>query len=240
MMITKVNTTDSRRFFNAAVDNDTLILDMFDVIGSSDLFGNGITSTAVKAALDESGDCPNVTMNINSKGGDLFEGVAIFNLLRNSGKTIHCNVVGLAASAASLIACAGNTVTMGVGSSYMLHEAEGICAGYGDDMHKMGDTLSQVTNSAADIYKAKTGMAKDKVLALMKAETWLTPKEAVAQGFADAVSKKNAQPTNMYDLSNFKNVPEELKNEVSEETKTEADDFNSAAVHLKQIQLMRG
>jgi len=54
------------------------------------------------------------------------------------------------------------------------------------------------------------------------------------------VSKKNAQPTNMYDLSNFKNVPEELKNEVSEETKTEADDFNSAAVHLKQIQLMRG
>src|ERR1035437_2473920 len=119
-----------------------LQLDIMDVIGG-DMFGMGITASAVAEAIAGAEDCTSVSLTVNSPGGDLFEGVAIYNILKNCGKPVVVNVIGLAASAASLIACAGK-VNMCPGTQFMLHEAMGIEAGYGDDLRKMADVLDSV------------------------------------------------------------------------------------------------
>lgn len=196
-------------YFKAQAGEGLLMLDIMDVIGA-DFFGDGITAQNVSDAMSQ-GDYNGIALNINSPGGDLFQGVAIYNLLKNCGKPVTVNVVGLCASAASLIACAGDKVTMQLGTQYMLHRAMGMAAGFSDDMHKMGDTLDSVTDSAADLYVAKTGMAKDKILAMMKAETWMKPDQAKANGFADEISQTKAKVSNSFDLSMFKNAPIELQ-----------------------------
>ncbi|HSY26415.1 MAG TPA: head maturation protease, ClpP-related [Burkholderiaceae bacterium] len=201
--------------FSAKADGGALTLEIYDAIGA-DFFGDGITATSVSSAIAQAGKFASITVRLNSPGGDLFEGVAIYNLLRAAGKPVNVVVDGLAASAASLIACAGDTITMGLGTQYMLHEALAMTAGYASDMRKMADTLDSVSSSAADIYVAKTGLAKDKVLALMAAETWYGPEDAVANGFATSVSASKATVTNSFDLSVFKNTPIELQTKTKE------------------------
>lgn len=152
-------TKNPLHYFKAQAGEGLLTLDVMDVIGA-DMFGDGITAQCVSDAMSQAGDYSSVALNINSPGGDLFEGVAIYNTLKASGKPVTVNVVGLCASAASLIACAGDKVMMQLGTQYMLHEAQAITAGAAADMLKMADTLKSVTESAADIYVAKTGMKK--------------------------------------------------------------------------------
>jgi ATP-dependent protease ClpP protease subunit len=156
--------------FKAQVDDDkTLSIDMFDAIGQT-MFGDGITAESVKNAMDQAGDFSSITMNVSSPGGDLFQGVSIRNLLKQCGRPVNINVVGMCASAASLVATAGK-VTMAPGTCYMLHEAQGMSMGDADTMRKMADTLDTVTSSASALYTEKTGKSKKDILALMKAET---------------------------------------------------------------------
>lgn len=222
----QTNSKDPRRFFNITNKANALTLDIMDAIGA-DMFGDGITAAAVSDALSQTENFASVTLNINSPGGSLFEGVAIYNTLKACGKPVNVNVVGMAASAASLIAMAGDTITMQLGTQLMIHRAMAMTAGFSDEMRKMADTLDSVSASAADIYVAKTGLPKDKVLALMEAETWMSPEEAVAQGFATSVSKEAKAIKNAFDLSMFKNAPPSLKvqtKEVDGEALT-AEDF---------------
>lgn len=197
--------------FSAKANADVLTLEIYDMIGA-DFFGEGITASKVSDAIKAAGDFSSLAVRLNSPGGDLFEGVAIYNLLRSSGQPVNVFVDGLAASAASLIAMAGDTITMGDGTQMMIHRAMGGVLGYSDDMRKMADTLDSVSGSAADIYVKRTELPKDKVLALMTAETWMSPQEAMDKGFATAVSKDKAMPiSNLFDLSMFKNTPIQLQ-----------------------------
>jgi ATP-dependent protease ClpP protease subunit len=194
---------EKNRFFNSAKADDGLTLSFYDAIGS-DIFGEGITAQAVSDALK--GDFKSITVRLNSPGGDAFVGTAIYNLLRSCSKPISVIVDGMAASAASIVAMAGDTITMNTGSVMMIHEAQALAIGDEDLMRKMADTLNKVTGTIADIYVAKTGLAKEKVLAMMKEETWMNGEEAVANKFATSVGK-DAAVKNEYDLSVFKNVP---------------------------------
>jgi ATP-dependent Clp protease, protease subunit len=197
--------------FRAEVNSATkcLSLQIYDVIGA-DMFGQGITASMVKAAMDQD-DYSDIQVNLNSPGGDAFEGVAIYNVLKNSGKSVRVVVDGLAASAASIVAMAGDTITMGEGSMIMIHEAMALCAGFADDFRQMADTLDTVSASIADIYVSRTKNKKSDVLEMMKVETWMGSKEAVKNGFATEVAGK-AKVSNAFDLSVFRNVPQELKN----------------------------
>lgn len=198
------------RIFNAVTNSGTLTLDVYDYIGA-DFMGGGITEAMVTDALRNS-DSKSVVLNINSPGGSAFAGVAIRNVLAQSSKTVKVNVVGLAASAASIIAMAGDTITMHSGSVMMIHPAQAMAMGDATEMRKMADTLDTVTDSIADVYVAKTGLDKQTVLDMMNAETWMTADDAVAKGFATQVSKEKAAISNAFDLKvlNFQRVPEEL------------------------------
>jgi ATP-dependent protease ClpP protease subunit len=199
---------ETNKFFNATTEGNTLTLAFYEVIGDADMFGNGITPQMVAEALN--GDCADVTLRINSPGGDAFAGVAIYNLLRASTKPINVIVDGMAASAASIIAMAGDTITMNQGAVMMVHEAQGVAFGDRATMMKMADTLETVTGSIADIYATRTQNSKKDVLAMLAAETWMDSKEAVAKNFATAVSKEQSIG-NSFDLSSFRNVPESFK-----------------------------
>jgi ATP-dependent Clp protease protease subunit len=197
-------------YFSAKAAADTLVLDVMDVIGG-DMFGQGITALQIKAALDEN-TYSDIQLNINSPGGDAMEGVTAYNVLRATGKPIAVNVVGMAASAASIVMMAGDSITMFPGSTCMIHGAMSICAGFAVDMRKMADVLDTVTESIADIYVARTKNSKRAIMEWVNAELWMNPQDAVKNGFATEIGKHPAVK-NSFDLSafNFKNVPEELK-----------------------------
>jgi ATP-dependent protease ClpP protease subunit len=195
------------RFFNAVKVGDALEMSIYDAIGEG-MFGGGITPQTVQQVLndDEQDDYSSITLRVNSPGGDAFAGVAIYNLLKACSKPVNVIVDGMAASAASIVCMAGDTICMNAGTVMMIHEAQGCAMGDSDTMVKMADTLKTVTASIADIYVAKTGMSKNKVLEMMKEETWMDPKDAVKQKFA-TVEGKDGAVKNSFNLSIFKHAP---------------------------------
>jgi ATP-dependent Clp protease protease subunit len=244
---------EKNKFFNATTEGKTLTLAFYDAIGNADMFGNGITPQMVAEALSD--DYDDVTLRLNSPGGDAFAGVAIYNLLRASTKPINVIVDGMAASAASIIAMAGDTITMNQGSVMMIHEAQGVAFGDAATMIKMADTLKTVTGSIADIYATRTKNSKKDVLEMLAAETWMDSKECVSMNFATAVSKEKAIK-NSFDLSSFRNTPEELKKVEEEPVVAEpvaaepvvveepvvaepVAEFDSIALLKKQVELNR-
>ena len=198
------------RFFNASKTDDTLVMSFYDLIGEN-WHGTGATPKMVADALKT--DFDSIELHLNSPGGDAFAGVAIYNLLKASSKPINVIVDGLAASAASIVAMAGDTISMSTGSMLMIHEAMSSAFGNADDMTKMAETLTSVTGSIADIYVARTGLPKADVLAMQNVETWMTAQEAVDKGFATAVSKDKKAVKNEFNLDRFRNAPPSLRAE---------------------------
>lgn len=156
---------------------------IYDEIGDS--WWGGI---APKALIDEIAalDVESMTVHINSPGGAAWDGITIMNALRAHKATVNVVVDGLAASAASMIAMAGDTVTMNRGSQMMIHDASGGAYGNAQDLESTAAVLHKLSDSAADIYAARAGGTREDWRAVMQAETWYTAEEAVTAGLADA------------------------------------------------------
>ena len=170
----------------AAEADDPATISIYDVIGEDYWTGGGVTAKRVSAALRSIGPQP-VTVSINSPGGDFFEGLAIYNLLREHPAKVSVKVMGIAASAASVIAMAGDDIAVGLGSFLMLHNGWGVVVGNRHDMASAADLFAAFDQSMVDIYAARTGMEAKAIAKLMDAETYLAASEAVAKGFADRV-----------------------------------------------------
>lgn len=136
-----------------------------------------------------------ITVRINSVGGDIFDGIAILNALRGHDATINVVVDGLAASIASVIAMAGDTVTMNRNSQMMVHNGWAVCCGDMNDMAKTAEMLAKTTTNLASIYAEKSGGTVDDWLAVMAEETWMTADEAVEAGLADSVIQADSDNT---------------------------------------------
>lgn len=169
----------------AAEADETATISIYDVIGQDFWTGEGITAKRVAAALRSIGKAP-VTVNLNSPGGDMFEGLAIYNLLREHPAEVTVKVMGLAASAASIIAMAGDTIEMGLGTFLMVHNSWGMVIGNQQDMRDAAGTFAEFDAAMADIYAARTGLPAAEIAELMAEETWLRPASAIEKGFADA------------------------------------------------------
>lgn len=167
----------------AAEEKDRTI-SIYDVIGQDFWTGEGVTAKRIAAALRAIGKGP-VTVNINSPGGDLFEGFAIYNLLRDHDGEVTVKVLGLAASAASVIAMAGDTIQVSRASFVMIHNTWVMAIGNRNDLHETAEFLEPFDRAMADIYSSRTGLDTDDVTAMMDAETWMGGAEAIGKGFAD-------------------------------------------------------
>lgn len=168
----------------AAREGDNSI-SIFDVIGA-DYWGEGVTASRIAGAL-RSLNGADVTVNINSPGGDMFEGLAIYNLLREYDGKVTVKVLGLAASAASIIAMAGDDVQIGRGAFLMIHNCWVYAMGNRHDLAQIATDMEPFDKAMSDIYQARSGLDAAIVNAMMDGETYIGGSEAVAKGFADSL-----------------------------------------------------
>ncbi|ELY3748289.1 Clp protease ClpP [Cronobacter sakazakii] len=168
----------------AARDGDNSI-SIFDVIGA-DYWGEGVTASRIAGAL-RSLNGADVTVNINSPGGDMFEGLAIYNLLREYDGKVTVKVLGLAASAASIIAMAGDEVQIGRGAFLMIHNCWVYAMGNRHDLAQIATDMAPFDKAMSDIYQARSGLDAATVDKMMDGETYIGGREAVEKGFADSL-----------------------------------------------------
>lgn len=170
----------------------------------------GVTAQAFISDLKNLGDVKSIVLSVNSPGGSVFDGLAIYNALkgmRNKGVHITGRVMGIAASAASFVIMAANTIEMPENSMMMVHYASGLAWGNAEDMRETADILDKIDASIVGIYTARTGKSEEDVRALLAAETYMTASEAKANGFADNVTD-NVKATASFELER---LPENVK-----------------------------
>lgn len=163
-------------------DNTISIL---DVIGQ-DWFGEGVTAKRISAALRAIGK-NDVVVNVNSPGGDYFEGLAIYNMLREHPAKVTVKVLGIAASAASVIAMAGDEIQIARAGFLMIHNTWVIAMGDRHQLRDVADWLEPFDQSAIDIYAARTGLSDGELGKMLDRETWIGGSDAVDKGFADSL-----------------------------------------------------
>lgn len=166
----------------------------------------GITARSFAGELKALGDIKHIDLRIHSPGGDVFEGMAIFNLLKSHPAKITVHIDGLAASMGSVIAMAGDIINMPENSMMMIHKPWGIQGGDADDMRKYAELLDKVEDSLITAYR-RTGLSDDEIKTLLKQETWYTGAEAVAAGFADSVTKAVEVAALLKSQPEYENMP---------------------------------
>lgn len=194
-----------------------LELDLYGTVGS--LWDDGINAAKVVALLRNAEDVTEIECRINSMGGNAFDGIAIMNALKDHPAEVTVKVDGLAASAASIIAMAGDTIEMGEGSFLMVHRASGFVYGQADDMLKTAEILEKADGEIIDVYARRSKKPVETVRGWVEAETWFTGQEAVDAGLADkAVADPESKNKAAEALAghgaifNFANLPESLRN----------------------------
>lgn len=164
-----------------------------------EFFGYSVaTPTSVQSALDAAQGMP-VVAEINSPGGDVFAGSEIYTALKNYAGDVEVDIVGLAASAASIIAMAGDTIKISPTAQMMIHRASTVSQGNSDDLASDLQGLDSTDQGIANLYAEKTGMDVQDIYKMMSDETWINAQDAVKQGFADEVmfAKQPATVTNI-------------------------------------------
>lgn len=172
-------------------DEDEDTINIYDVIGLDPWTGSGMTAKRIAGILRNIGK-KNVTVNINSPGGDLFEGIAIYNLLRDHDGEVTIRVIGLAASAASVIAMAGDKIQVARAGFMMLHNVWVMAVGNRNDLREAADQLETFDDALAGIYAARTEQEKEEVAKMMDKETWFSGDQAIESGFADELLPADA------------------------------------------------
>lgn len=171
------------QFKNEAKDGG-VILTLSGPIAKPSIFADEtINSADIAEVLDDVDK--DITIRLNSPGGDAFEGIEIYNYLKNHPSNITIEVTALAASAASIIAMAADDTVMGKGASIMVHEASTIAIGNKSEVKKTLNALETIDESIVDVYEEKTNLSRDEIVNLMEAETWFTAQKAVEKGFAN-------------------------------------------------------
>ncbi len=178
----------------------------------------GAYGVTAKGFLAELGALPNdaaLDLRLNSPGGSVFDAVAIFNALKRHAGEVTVWIDGIAASAASYIAMAGDSVVMPQNAFLMIHDPSGLVMGTAEDMRSTAEALDKVKGSLIQGYAAKSGKPDAEIAALMAAETWLDAQDALALGLIDRI----AEPVKLaasFDIARFRNAPAELTTVVSE------------------------
>jgi ATP-dependent Clp endopeptidase proteolytic subunit ClpP len=169
----------------------------------------GVTAESIRKKLVNSGD--EVTVHINSPGGEVYEGYTIYNILRNSGKKINVVIEGLCASIATLIACAGDTIVMNPTAEFMIHNPMVGIEGDSEDLRKVADQLDQIKKTIIAAYKRKTNKSEEELWDMMNRETFLSADMAKEFGFVDDVQQA-LKVVAYLDIKKFKNdIPMDQK-----------------------------
>lgn len=200
--------TASMAFALSGEGTDTLELEIYDDIGGGGLFSDGVSAKSVRAQLKANRNAKEIQVRINSAGGSVLEGFAIYNLLTEHPARVVADVDAIAASIASLVLMAADEIRMSESAMIMVHNPWGMSMGEAQDLRATADLLDKMREQMGRAYASRTGLSEEECLAMMEAETYLSADEAKAKGFADVVktSKRGAMARAMahLDLSELK------------------------------------
>jgi ATP-dependent protease ClpP protease subunit len=195
------------RMLNKGSDRGEIWL--YGVIGM-DWFGDGVTAKQFADDLKKLGNVSTIDLRINSDGGVVTDARAMYNLLVEHKAEVITHIDGIAASAASFVAMAGEEIEIAEGGFVMIHNARGVTFGEAEDHRRMASVLDQVNQTIVDTYVARTGQDEKKLKKWMADETWFTGKEAVANGFADRIVENMKVAASIAHPEMFKNLPSAL------------------------------
>lgn len=206
------------RFRDAAEsESGTVELEFFGPISEYSWWGDEITPAVFKQQLNERGGGGPVTLLVNSPGGEVIAASVIRSILQEYPGKVTADIVGLAASAATIVVTGADVIRMRESALFMIHDPSGIAMGTAEEIKGFLDVLKTVKDSILDTYSTKTGLARDQLSKMMSAETWMTAREAAELGFVDEVvtgSITKAPMTMragfMNCLSNYGHVPAEM------------------------------
>jgi ATP-dependent Clp protease protease subunit len=193
--------------------SDSADIYVYGVIGT-DWFGDGVSAKQVADDLKALGKVKTINLRINSEGGSVFEGKAMYSLFNEHSAKIIVHVDGLAASAASFLAMVGDEIEIAEGAFFMVHNAYMFAMGDARAMRQAADMLDTVNNTIIDVYAGRTKADRKQIVQWMDDETWMTGAEAVQNGFADRMVenlKVAASVSNPKALETFRKVPSVLK-----------------------------
>lgn len=230
--------SDAGYSFKAAKRQAELLI--YGEIGD-ELFG-GVSAKQVVSDLKKAGRLDQITVRLHSPGGDIFDGVAIYNALMNHAAPVAVYVDGLAASAASIIAMAGKPINMAESGIMMLHEPWHITIGSADDMRAAADVLDKLSATMAGIYGKRTGKGLDQARAWMRGEppaheTWFDLTEAQAVGLVDGAIEQPIKAAAHWDIrawrKRFRNAPDRLFEQPEQQPGTPVSDYASRFRHAE-------
>lgn len=201
-----------------AQKNRTAEIYIYEQIGEDWWSGEGVSAKKFITDLNKL-DVDIIDLYINSPGGSVFDGNSIYNALNRHKAAINVTVDGIAASIASVVAMAGDTITMPQNAMMMIHNPSGMVQGTAKDMIKMAEALDKVKVGILGAYMTRAAIEEDDVSDMMAEETWLTAQDALDYGFADKVVDPVKMAACFDGLANFKNVPDFLST-TTNKTKT--------------------
>ena len=173
-------------------DTGGRVLRLDGLIDEDDFWGDSITPKAFREELmSDEGD---ITVWINSPGGNVWAAAEIYTMLKDYAGDVTVKIDAIAASAASVVAMAGDRVLMSPVAMLMIHDPYTVAMGNARDMEKAIDTLNEVKESIINAYAAKSGMRRSRIAGMMSDETWMNAKKAVELGFADEVMYAGEEP----------------------------------------------
>ena len=192
-----------RQWYAISSDGSQAEISIFDEIGG----WWGVSVAEFKEDFDAVRDSAEVRLLLNSPGGIVTDAMAIYNLLASIRSKLTVEVLGIAASAASVVALAGRELVMGEGTYLMIHEPWSWAIGSAEDMRREANVLDKMSGEMARIYCAHCDLDEGEVREKMAAETWFTASEAVDAGFADRVAEDGEVAALAFDLRRFQHVP---------------------------------
>lgn len=209
------------KFSNSGQDTEILLYSLIE---------GGLTAGKLIKALKDTPSDSVITLRINSDGGEVFDAIAMYNYLKD--KTVHVIIDGICASAASIVAMAGKTITMKQGSMMMIHNPVTIAFGESEDIRAQADILDKITESIVSIYQSRTGIEHDDIVNLMNAETWMTETEALTYGFVDEVDSAGAFPPVDEDTRILEDITDKGR---AEQQRTYEDGINAERERLRAL-----
>lgn len=189
-------------FFKIKNEAEKAEVFIYDRIGEGNWFeADGISSKEFNEAIAAIPEDKEILLRINSPGGSVWEGFAIYNYLKQHRARLTCVVDGVCASIATIIACAARTVTMNDGSAYFIHKPTGYARGNAEEIKKAAEALDLIENNLVGVYADKTGLSTDKIKELLEDSTWMDGPAALALGFIDDVSEEKS--TQAFNIKEF-------------------------------------
>jgi ATP-dependent Clp protease protease subunit len=224
----------NKRFWNfKAIDKTTGELTLYGEISNETWWGDEVTPKEFKADLDNLGEIDTLNIYINSPGGDVFAGQTIYSILKRHKAHKNIYIDGLAASIASVIAMAGNTIFMPKNAMMMIHNPWTVGMGNADEFRKLAEDLDKIRESLIAAYENHSVLTRDEIIEIMDSETWLTATECEEYGFCDVVEeeKNMVASIDVEVLGRYRNTPKVF---LTEEPKSEKNGQNKERELLKQ------